>query len=194
MKRVVGLLVLLGAAGAASAHTGHGTEGLTAGLVHPLGADHLLAMVAVGLWSVFALPAGRTWQGPVAFMAALAVSAALGVSGVTLPYLEVAISASVLLFGVMLVLATRRWPAGLGLGVIVLAASLHGLAHGAETPETGGFAAYALGFLAMTALLHFGGVSAGLALRRWLAERAPQALAGLGVACGGAGLYLLTQV
>lgn len=194
MKQVFALFVLLGVASAASAHTGHGTEGLAAGLVHPLGADHLLAMLAVGLWSVFALPAGRVWLGPAAFMAALVVSAALGVAGLTLPHLEMAISASVVLFGVMLVLATRRWPAGLGLGLILMAASLHGLAHGAETPQAGGFLSYAFGFLLTSALLHFGGVAAGLALRRWLAGHATQLLAGLGVACGGAGMYLLTQV
>jgi urease accessory protein len=192
--KLLGVLALSGLATAAQAHTGHGVIGFVAGLEHPFGPDHLLAMVAVGLWSVFALPAGRTWLGPLTFMVALVVSAALGASGVTLPYLENAISASVVLFGVMLIMATRQWPTVLGLGLIAAASSLHGLAHGAEAPESASFAGYAAGFLLTTAVLHFGGVFSGLAVRRWLAEHATKVLAGLGVAFSGAGMYLLSQL
>ncbi|MEY8877456.1 MAG: HupE/UreJ family protein [Leptothrix sp. (in: b-proteobacteria)] len=192
--KLLGVLALSGLATAAQAHTGHGVTGFMAGLAHPFGPDHLLAMVAVGLWSVFALPAGRTWLGPLTFMVALMVSAALGASGMTLPYLENAISASVVLFGLMLMLATRQWPTVLGLGLIAAASSLHGLAHGAEAPESASFANYAAGFLLTTAVLHFGGVFSGLALRRWLAEHATKVLAGLGVAFSGAGVYLLSQL
>lgn len=169
------LAVLALVTGAAQAHTGHGTSGLSEGLAHPLGADHLLAMVAVGLWSVSALPAHKAWWGPATFMLALMFSAALGAMGLSLPFLEQMISLSVVLFGAMLVLTRTRtrtqMPTGLGLGLVALAASLHGLAHGAETPETG-FAMYAAGFLATTAMLHFGGVAAGLGIRRYLATRA----------------------
>ena len=80
-----------------------------------------------------------------------------------------------------------------GLGLIALAASLHGLAHGAETPATG-FAGYAVGFLLTTAALHLGGVGAGLAVRRWLAARSTVVLGGLGTALGVAGVYLFSQV
>lgn len=196
--KLLGVLALSGLATAAQAHTGHGVTGFMAGLAHPFGADHLLAMVTVGLWSVFALPAGRTWLGPLTFMVALVVSAALGASGVTLPYLEHAISASVVLFGLMLMLATRQsrtvLPTALGLGLIAAASSLHGLAHGAEAPESASFASYAAGFLLTTATLHVGGVFSGLALRRWLAEHATKVLASLGVAFSGAGVYLLSQL
>ena len=68
--RIAALLGLLACAGAAQAHTGHGTSSLFEGLVHPLGADHLLAMLAVGLWSATTLPAGKVWQGPATFMLA----------------------------------------------------------------------------------------------------------------------------
>ncbi|MEJ7137571.1 HupE/UreJ family protein [Amphibiibacter pelophylacis] len=185
------------AAGLAQAHTGHGTHGLEAGLVHPLGLDHLLAMVAVGVWSVFALPASKAWQGPATFMLALVVSAVLGWSGVTIPFVEHAISLSVVLFGAMLVLAarpeTRQLPAGLGLGLIAAAASLHGLAHGAETPATG-FVTYAIGFLVTTAALHAGGVMAGLSVRRWLGQHTGKLLTGAGLGLGVAGLALFSQI
>ncbi|MBL8388325.1 MAG: HupE/UreJ family protein [Hydrogenophaga sp.] len=193
IRRVVAAALLAGLAGAAQAHTGHGTHSLMEGLAHPFGLDHLLAMVAVGVWSVSALPQGKAWQGPAAFLAALVASAALGAAGVTLPFLEHGVALSVVLFGAMLVLARRPMPASIGLGLVAAAASLHGLAHGAETPATG-FAGYAAGFLATTALMHISGVGAGLAIRRWLAERSGVALGGLGALLGGAGLYLFGQL
>lgn len=192
--RAATALALGALAAGAQAHTGHGTESFSMGLAHPLGADHLLAMLAVGLWSVFALPAGKAWMGPVSFLLALVASAALGANGVVVPGLEHAIAASVVVFGLMLVLATRRLPVAAGLGLIALAASLHGLAHGAEAPLSGSFAGYAAGFLLATAVLHGGGVSAGLALRRWSAAQAPRLLAGLGLLFSGAGAYLLAQL
>jgi urease accessory protein len=194
IRRLAVATTLAALAGSAAAHTGHGTHGFFAGLDHPLGADHLLAMVAVGLWSVFALPAGKAWWGPATFMAALVASAALGASGVGVPHLEVAISASVVVFGLMLVAATRAWPVGAGLGLIAVAASLHGLAHGAEAPASSGFASYAAGFLLTTAALHFGGVFGGIALRRGFDRQAGKVLGALGLAVGGAGAYLLTQL
>jgi urease accessory protein len=192
--RAAAALVLGTLAVGAQAHTGHGTESFSMGLAHPLGADHLLAMLAVGLWSVFALPAGKAWMGPVSFLLALVVSAALGAHGIVVPGLEHAIAASVVVFGLMLVLATRRLPVAAGLGLIALGASLHGLAHGAEAPLTGNFAGYAAGFLLATAALHLGGVSVGLALRRWSAAQAPRLLAGLGLLFSGAGVYLFAQL
>lgn len=193
IRRLTAAALLAGLAGAAQAHTGHGTHSLMEGLVHPFGLDHLLAMVAVGVWSVSALPAGKAWQGPATFLLALVSSAALGAGGVTVPYLEHAISLSVVLFGLMLIVAQRAMPAALGLGLVAAASSLHGLAHGAETPETG-FAGYAVGFLLTTAALHIGGVGLGLGIRRWLAERRAAVLGGLGAGVGAAGLYLFGQL
>jgi len=181
------------AAFAAQAHTGHGTHSLMEGLVHPFGLDHLLAMVAVGVWSVTALPRDKAWQGPAAFLLALVASAALGTMGVTVPYLEHGVSLSVVLFGLMLIVATRPMPSAIGLGLIAAASSLHGLAHGSETPETG-FAGYAIGFLITTALLHIGGVGIGLAIKRRLGQRSGVALGGLGTALGAAGVYLFSQL
>ncbi len=193
IRRLSAAALMACLAGAAQAHTGHGTNSLMEGLAHPFGLDHLLAMVAVGVWSVSALPQGKAWWGPATFLLALVASAALGASGVTVPYLEQAISLSVVLFGAMLVLAHRAMPVALGLGLIAAASSLHGLAHGAETPETG-FMGYAAGFMLITAVLHTGGVGLGLAIQRWLGARKGLVLGGMGAALGAAGVYLFGQL
>jgi len=191
--RNVGIGALALVAGLAQAHTGHGTTGVFEGLVHPFGLDHLLAMVAVGMWSVSALPASKAWWGPATFLLTLGVSAALGAMGLTIPLLEHLISLSVVLFGVMLVFSRQKMPLAFGLGLVALASFMHGLAHGAETPDTG-FAGYAAGFLLTTATLHLGGVAAGLGVRRYLARTANWVIAALGTLLGGAGLYLFSQL
>lgn len=202
MKRVhlpgvVAAVLLAGFAGSAAAHTGHGTESFFTGLAHSFGLDHLLAMVAVGLWSVFALPARRAWAGPATFLLALACGALVGTGGTAAALLEPALAASVVMFGVLLWAAVRRGPARngtAGLGLVAAAAALHGLAHGAEAPGSAGFAGYAAGFMLSCAALHLGGAIAGLGLRRWLTERATQVVGGMGLACGVAGVALLLSI
>ena len=125
--------------------------------------------------------------------AALGVSAALGALGFTVPGLEQLIALSVALFGAMLVLSRQKTSTPAALGVVALAASFHGLAHGAEAPASA-FVSYAAGFLLTTAALHFGGVLAGLAIRRHLASQQAWLVTGLGSLCGAAGLYLFSQV
>lgn len=191
--RAAGMAALALAAGAAQAHTGHGSTSFAEGLAHPFGLDHLLAMLAVGVWSVCALPANKVWWGPATFLLALVLSAALGAMGVSLPYLEHAISLSVVLFGLMLVLSMQKLPLALGLGLVAAAASLHGLAHGAETPATG-FAGYAIGFVVTTTALHLAGVAAGLGIRRFVSGKASWAVGSLGALTGGAGVYLFSQL
>jgi len=178
------------------AHTGHGTNSLFEGLVHPFGLDHLLAMVAVGLWSAFSLPAGKIWMGPATFMGALIVSALVGAAGFSVPFLEYMIAASVVLFGVMLIIAFKRLPSGLGLSLIAAAAALHGLAHGAEAPAGGltDFASYAAGFLLTTAALHGTGFLMGRALLKQYSQRAQLLAGGIGLGLSGAGMVLLSQV
>jgi urease accessory protein len=187
-SRILSLLALLGAASAASAHTGHGTHSLMAGLAHPFGMDHLLAMLAVGVWSAVALPGARRWYGPVTFLTAMCLGALLGAAGLSLPGTELGIATSVAVFGAMLV-AGARLPQRLGLLAVAAAAALHGLAHGAELPAGGSFAAYAAGFLLTTAALHVAGVGLGAALRdaRALVWR------GLGASLGAAGLLLMLR-
>ena len=184
----VGLLAL--ATSMAQAHTGHDTSGVLQGLAHPLGLDHLLVMLAVGIWSVSALPAGKSWWGPAVFMGTLLLSSALAALGLTVPFLEPMISLSVVLLGAMLILSRQGTPLPLGLGLVALVATLHGLAHGAEAPGSG-FALYALGFLVSTAALHVGGLLAARGIGRYLARSAAWVIGVLGTLCGAAGLYLL---
>ena len=175
------------------AHTGHGTSGLVEGVAHPFGLDHLLAMIAVGIWSISNLPANRAWWGPATYMFSLIISAAIGTQGITLPYLENMISLSVVMFGLILVFAGFKTPKLFSLALIATAAALHGLAHGAESPETG-FAFYAIGFLAATAFLHFGGVVAALTVKRFLPSKEKFISTFVGVVFGGAGIYLFSQI
>lgn len=188
LLRATGAVLLLAAAGSASAHPGHGSASLLAGLAHPLGLDHLLAMVAVGLWSAAALPRERAALGPLAFLAAMVGGATLALSGLVLPFVETGIAASVLVFGAMLAFP-RHVGTGAGLALIAAAAGLHGFAHGAELPLGASVAGYALGFLASTAALHAGGLGLGVLLR----ERGALAWRVLGGLTGLAGLALLVR-
>lgn len=141
---------------------GHGS--FMAGFSHPLfGMDHILAMVAVGLWA--ALTGGRAvWLVPAAFVAAMAAGFALALAGVPLPFVEPAILASVIALGLLVALAVRL-PVAAGMAVVGLFALFHGHAHGGEI----GVAAmlpYATGFALATALLHLAGVLLGLGIAR----------------------------
>ena len=150
-------------------------------------------MLAVGLWSLSALPTNKAWQGPATFMASLVASAVAGMLGFTVPFLENMISLSVVLFGAMLVMAQLKTTPKVGLSLIAFAAAMHGLAHGAESPESG-FVAYALGFLLTTALLHIGGVTVGRGIKRFAPNRASFFTGTLGLIFGGAGIYLCSQL
>lgn len=147
--------------GMALAHTGAGdSTGLMHGFTHPLGgADHLLAMVAVGLWA--AQMGGRAlWVVPSTFVAVMALGGVLGFSGVALPFIEEGILLSVLVLGV-LVAGAFRLPLTYGAFTVGLFALFHGHAHGAEMPNAMGAASYTLGFVLTTAVLHLAGVALG---------------------------------
>ena len=187
-------LVLLGAAGAAQAHVGHeGGHAATflSGLAHPVsGMDHLLAMVAVGLWSAVAMPQ-RCWQAPALFVGVMALGALLAHTGLVLPLgdsLEWLIAASVILLGGLLVSGTAL-PLAIGLPVVAASALLHGTAHGLEMVTGESFLAYGAGFVLATALLHLGGMGLGAALQRVRAVLPRLA----GALIGGAGLFMLVS-
>ncbi len=160
--------VLLLGAGAAQAHTGHAASSILEGLAHPLALDHLLAAAAVGVWSITALPRHRVGWGPAAFLLALALGSLLAWSGLSLPFVEQGLTASLVLLGSMMVMACTGHAIrpGLGLGGVVAAALLHGFAHGSEAPAAD-FAGYAVGFLLTTAALHAGGMAIALPMRRY---------------------------
>ncbi|MFL6709501.1 MAG: HupE/UreJ family protein [Massilia sp.] len=160
--RVVAALLLALVTTSASAHPGHGDAGLLAGLSHPFGIDHLLAIVAVSFWSI-TLPGKQKWWGPTAFMAGLTGGALIGFGAAAFPYLEQAIAVSVVLIGALLLIPRSRFSTSTGLVLVALAGVVHGLGHGAEAPQ-GSLPSYAAGFLLTTGLLHVGAVLIGMRL------------------------------
>jgi urease accessory protein len=189
MRRILPALFLL-LPTAAAAHTGLGAHGapVAAGLAHPfLGPDHMLAMLAVGLFA--ATTGGRAlWAYPAGFLAAMVAGGFLGFGGAGLPVVEPTILASAVVLGTAIALALRP-PLGLACGAIALFGLAHGYAHGLEGPALGGLP-YAAGFVLATATLHALGLGLGLAaaaLHKPVAARVLgglAALAGLLVAAG----------
>ncbi|WP_439577018.1 HupE/UreJ family protein [Elioraea sp.] len=153
-------LVLAGtllAATPAIAHTGvGGTSGLAAGLLHPItGLDHLLAMLAIGLWAGLLGGAARLAT-PCAFLLAMAAGAVLAVRGIELPLVEAGILASVIVVGALTAVSLHLKPLA-GAALAALFGLLHGHAHGTEMVAEDAVG-YGLGFLAATAALHGLGV------------------------------------
>jgi urease accessory protein len=167
----------LSAASALAHSSGHGeVAGFTSGFMHPLlGFDHLLAMVAVGLWGAF-LGAPAIWVLPVVFPLVMAVGGVLGVAGVPLPGVEIGIAVSALVLGVMVAGAARP-PLAVAAVIVGLFAIFHGHAHGTELPDAGNALTYSLGFVVSTGLLHVAGITFGL-LVRWAAGRMAVRVAG----------------
>jgi urease accessory protein len=162
-------LLLAGAlaSGTAMAHVGvHSSSagGLAAGFAHPfIGLDHLLAMVAVGLWAV-QLGGRFLFAVPATFVSFMAAGAAMGAAGIFLPQVEGVIALSVLALGIVVGLSAQvawHWAVPL----VAAFAVFHGHAHGAEMPEFGAPWLYFAGFLLATSILHAGGITGGVALR-----------------------------
>jgi len=180
-RHVVAAIGLIALPGLAAAHTGHGTGGFGAGLVHPFGGlDHLLAMLTVGLWAA-TLGGSAAWKVPTAFVAMLVTGAVLGLSGVHLPLVESLIAVSVLLLGLSVTLAWRV-PATAGVALVGLFALFHGHAHGAEVPEAASGYLYVFGMTLASVALHLTGFGIGHALRQrpWLLRSGGALVAGAG--------------
>jgi len=144
----------------ALAHPGHG-EGFVHGFIHPVGGlDHVLAMVAVGLYA--ALLGGRAlWLVPASFVAVMALGGALGIAGINVPHTETGIALSVVVLGLAVALRISL-PTLAAMVLVAVFAVFHGHAHGAEMPANASGLGYAAGFVLATALLHAAGVAAGL--------------------------------
>lgn len=172
----------------AFAHTGAASlGGFAAGFLHPMtGFDHVLAMVAVGMWGA-QLGMPLIWMLPVTFPLVMALGGMLGGLGVPLPGVEVGIAASVVVLGAMVALSARPpiWFAAL---LVAIWAVFHGYAHGAELPESADPYAFGIGFVVATGLLHLIGIVLG-ELSRWPGGRV--ALRTGGAAICAAGLWLL---
>jgi urease accessory protein len=148
----------------ALAHTGIGdTTGIAHGFIHPVGGiDHVLAMVAVGIFA--ALRGGTAlWLVPSAFLAMMAAGGALGTAGVGMPFAEIGIGLSVVVFGVAIALP-RSMPLTAAMALVAFFAVVHGYAHGAEMPDTVSGFEYGIGFVLATALLHVAGIGLGLGI------------------------------
>jgi urease accessory protein len=166
-NHLVGLLAVAVLVLASPAHAhiiDAGGAGLAQGFSHPFtGLDHILAMVAVGIW---AAQAGRPslWVLPVAFPLAMAGGGLLGVAGVPVPGVEAGIAASVLGLGLLIAFQAKP-PLALSIALVGLFALFHGHSHGPELPQAASPVLYGLGFIVATAILHAIGLGIGLVMR-----------------------------
>lgn len=195
LKKIsIAAAVLIVSAAPAFAHLNPEEHGsFAAGFSHPLfGLDHILAMVAVGLWA--ALLGGRSvWLVPTAFVGTMLAGFVVALSGLGLPFVEPVIAASVVVIG-LLALVALQVPTSVGMAMVGFFAFFHGYAHGGELGEAGALP-FCIGFALATALLHAAGVGIGIGLGRiaggpagrWITRLAGglAALGGLWIATGG---------
>lgn len=153
------------------------------GVAHPLtGIDHLLAMFAVGLWAAQQKGSAR-WMLPVAFVGCMLLGGLLGFDGLSVPYLESGIAASVLALGLLVAVAASP-PIAVS---IVITGLAHGIAHGMELPQMASPAWYAVGFVSATSALH----ATGYGLARWRPIGGAMLIRTVGLVSAGAGALLL---
>jgi urease accessory protein len=189
--KALGWLVALAALAAPSSAWAHLRAGEVGGFLtgfgHPIsGWDHVLAMVAVGLWGA-QLGAPAIWLLPVTFPMVMALGGMMGLLGIPLPGVEVGIAVSALVLGTM-VLAEKRPPLWVAAVIVGIFAIFHGHAHGTELPAGQSGLLYSMGFVMATGCLHGVGIGIGL-IHRWAAGRVILRVAGATVAA--AGIYFL---
>ena len=191
-QTVFTLLALAGFTGAAEAHTGVGhTIGFMHGFLHPLsGLDHMLAMVAVGLFAA-RLGGKAFWAVPLAFVAMMVVGGAMGMNGFALPYVEIGIAASVIVLGAAVALDFSL-PISAAMGLVGFFAVFHGHAHGSEMPLAVSGLTYGLGFVIATALLHGAGLGLGFAISQTTVSRNSRLLKLTGAAMAVAGVGMMS--
>jgi urease accessory protein len=182
MRRIaLATALILGSFAPALAHApGTGEAGLGAGFAHPiLGLDHVLAMVAVGLWAS-QLGGRALWLVPASFVALMAAGVGLAMVA-ALPAVELGIMGSLVVLGALVAFAARL-PVAVGALIVGVFAVFHGHAHGAEMPLAS--LPYGVGFIAATAMLHGIGIAAGLYSRGtagWLVRAGGAAVAATGL-------------
>ena len=179
-------IALVSTASTALAHSESGIAiDFAGGFAHPItGFDHLVAMVAVGLWGAFlGMPA--IWILPVVFPLVMAFGGALGVLGMPLPGVETGIALSAIALGAMVALAAKPpiWVAAVLVGAFAI---FHGHAHGTELPVGADAVAYSMGFVVATGMLHLSGIAFG-ALSHWPAGRIAVRAVGAVIALIGVG-------
>jgi urease accessory protein len=161
----VACLLLTGATAHAHVIPGDVT-GFGSGFAHPLhGLDHILAMVAVGLWA--AQLGGRArWLVPASFVSVMALGGALAMAGLRVPFTEEGIMLSLLVFGILIAMAAR-FPLAASMAIAGLFAFFHGHSHGMEMPANAVSYAYGAGFVLATVLLHTTGIAIGLSAQQF---------------------------
>ncbi len=186
--RALAFALLACCAAAAHAHTDDATSGgFLSGYIHPLtGLDHLLAMVAVGIWGA-SLGRPLVWALPITFPLLMVVGGVLGIAGIPVPHVELGIALSVIVLGLAILAA---WRAAVPVAVVIIAVFgvLHGYAHGVELPSAAAPAAYAAGFVVSTGLLHLAGIAIGTAQRL---HRGPAMLRGAGALIALTGVWIV---
>lgn len=160
---LISLLILMPEIALAHAPEGAG-GGFVTGFLHPImGVDHLVAMVAVGLWGAF-LGERALWILPIVFPSIMAVGAAFGIVGLEIPLVEFVIALSGVVLGALIALRVRA-PLAIAMVLVGIFAIFHGYAHGVEMPEQISAITYSAGFVIGTGLLHLAGVAIGFATR-----------------------------
>jgi urease accessory protein len=184
----VSSVLLLITTQAVYAHTNVGpVTGFGAGFLHPLsGFDHLLAMVAVGLWAA-QMGRNAVWMVPITFVSVMILGGILGIAGFHLPYIETGILVSILFLGVFITLALRL-PLIISMLVVGIFAIFHGYAHGTEMPIAIGGLFYSMGFAGATALLHLSGIAMGVTAQKLSMEKVTRFA---GVVITMSGFYLI---
>jgi len=185
---VLGIAIL--EAEPAFAHPQKGAAvGFITGFVHPIsGLDHVLAMVAVGLWGA-QLGAPAIWLLPVAFPMVMAFGGMLGLIGVPIPGIEYGIAASAILLGAAVLFEVRP-PLALAAVLVGLFAICHGHAHGTELPANASALLYSMGFVIATGCLHAVGIGIGT-IYRWTWGQKLVRVAGAVISAGG--LFFMWQ-
>lgn len=180
------LSVLTASPGLAHEQAGVG-GGLASGLLHPLtGLDHLVAMVAVGIWGA-QLGGVAIWVLPIVFPLVMAFGAVLGILKIGLPVPELIIALSALVLGLAVAMRIRV-PFTVAAVIVAIFAIFHGHAHGVELPTAANPLAYGCGFVVATGLLHACGITIG-ALARW--PGGERIIQGVGAAIAALGGYFL---
>lgn len=146
----------------AFAHTDQQTAGgFISGFTHPVrGWDHVVAMVAVGIWGAY-LGQPSVWALPVVFPVIMAFGGAMGVIGIPVPSVEFMIALSGIVLGLLIVFAVRL-PTVVAAVIVGVFAIFHGYAHGAELPNAANPGIYSIGFVLGTGLLHLTGIGFSL--------------------------------
>jgi urease accessory protein len=183
LRLLLALALALAGSEPACAHSGSLAGGFAGGFAHPwFGVDHVVAMVAVGLWGAF-LGAPAIWLLPIVFPLIMAAGGVAGILGMPLPAVEAGIAISAVVLGSMVLLAARPplWIAAVLVGIFAI---FHGHAHGTELPPATDAVAYSVGFVIATGMLHLLGIAFGL-LARWPAGRIAVRAAGGAIALAG---------